>query len=702
MPARYQTRPSYRRAILVYLIAIVGPTLVLLFLGLQSVQRQRQAINSLTVSNLRLSGERLAAELERRAWQLAEACLREGELAQLHLADGEAESPQSARQMRTLLAGVGERHPIAHHFFVLQGNALRFPLMRTPPSLPLDVYLASQDQASGRRFAALFAAAENQELNQQRPDLALSGYRQSYGLPVSASLKALALARVARCLQKLNHLTEAEQAYRTLDKEYGDLYDPFHRPYGLIAGLELDDLDRTRGQSSAPPVDLYRDLVRGRWELSAEQIDYFLSRFGERLKETQQSGPPETEFLSHLEMARALQEGFRHHGPLRAGQVYADAFTRSEANYQTYYTVLPAGREPETLVGFAVNLNWVESQLFPQCGNELGMEESLGLSLKTAQRAISPANAQETRVAFQTVFPFWEARVAATSGQAQQSAARREMLVFTGATLLILCVLGLGVFLLMRDVSREMQLGRLRADFVSGVSHELKTPLTLIRLYGETLLYGESFPEEERRAYYQIITRESERLTQLIERVLDFSRIDCGQKRYHLREGDLASVIASTVEVYGQYLMRQGFSVETDLAPDLPPVRFDPNAVSEAVLNLMDNAAKYSGDAKWICIGLRAENDHVVFEVEDHGIGIPSGEREEIFQQFYRGHNNKEKGGYGLGLFLARHIMEAHGGRIELESESGRGSRFRLIFPATASGAETETTDAHRYTRMKR
>jgi signal transduction histidine kinase len=690
MPARHPARPSYRRAILVYLIAIVGPTLVLLFLGLQSVQRQRQAISSLTESNLRLSGERLAGELERRVWQLAEACLRDGELAQLRLSDGEAETLETARQMRTLLARVAARHPIARHFFVLQDNAVRFPALSRPTAQPLNVYLANQDQASGRRFAALFETAEQQELNQQRPDLALGGYRQSYALPVAAALKALALARVARCLQKTNQPSEAEQAYRELAQKYGDLSDPFHRPYGLTAGLELDDLARAQGRpvvSDSSLADLYRELAQGRWELSAEQSDYFRARFEERLK-APQARLVETDFLSHLEMARALQEGFRHHGPLRAGQVYADAFTRGQDNYQTYYTLLPAAREPGALVGFAVNLPWVESQLLPQCRSELGMEESFGLGLRAAS---FKANAQETLAAFKTIFPFWELRVTAARGRAQQFTARREMWVFTGATLLILAVLGLGVFLLLRDVSREIQLGRLRADFVSSVSHELKTPLTLIRLYGETLLYGESDTEEERRSYYQIITRESERLTQLIERVLDFSRIERGQKQYHLREGDLAEVIARTVEVYGQYLTRQGFTVETELATELPPVRFDPNAVAEAVLNLLDNAAKYSGATKWLGIQLRAEHDQAVFEVADHGSGIPAGEREKIFQQFYRGRQHKEQGGYGLGLFLAKHTMEAHGGRIELESESGRGSRFRLIFPAwSAQVADAE------------
>jgi signal transduction histidine kinase len=640
---------------LVYLLAIVGPTLVLLFLGLQSVQRQRQAIASLTESNLRLSGERLAGELERRVGQLAEACLRDGELAQLRLREGEAETPESARQMRTRLARVTARHPIARHFFVLQDGAVRFPALNSPPAQPLDAYLTNHEPVNGRRFAALFAAAEQRELTQQRPDLALGEYRQCYAQPVAAALRALALARVARCLQKTNQLSEAAQAYRELAQGYGDQFDPFHRPYGLTAGLELNEL----AQSSL--AELSRDLAQGRWELSVEQSDYFRARLAERLK-----GAPlaDTDFLAHLELARALAEGFRHHGPLRAGPVYADAFGQ---NYQTYYTLLA---EPGALVGFAVNLSWVENQLLPQCRSELGMAERFGLSPRAAN---SPSGAH---AAFKTVFPFWELRV--TAARAQSSS---ELWVFTGATLLILAVLGLGVFLLLRDVSRELQLARLRADFVSGVSHELKTPLTLIRLYGETLLYGASDSEAERRGYYEIITRESERLTQLIERVLDFSRIERGQKTYHLRAGDLAEVIARTVEVYGQYLTRQGFTVESDLASELPLVRFDQNAVAEAVLNLLDNAAKYSGATKWLGVRLSVEQDQAVLEVSDHGAGIPAHEREKIFEQFYRGRDQQEQGGYGLGLFLAKHTIEAHGGRIELESESGRGSRFRLIFP---------------------
>lgn len=673
-------RGSRQRDIVLYLLAIVVPTLVLLYLGLKSVQRQRQAIHSLTASNLRLSAENLAAELERRTGQLAEACLRDPELR--GLVSGPVRTPEAARAVRARLDKIRERHPIARHLFLVQGNALLFPMLRTPPPRALDAYLAHETPGMAQRFVALFTDGENRELGQQRPDLALTAYRQSYDLPLSDAPKALALSRIARCSQKVSQPKAAELAYRTLAERYGDRYDPFHRPYALVAGFELDSPELL--------ARLCHDLVRGRWELSAEQLDFFLGRFEERLKKLP-AGAGETEYASHLKLAEALDAGFRHHGPLAAGEVYRYAFKHGETGYQTYYTLLPAEGALEILAGLAVDLSWVEKQLLPQCKIGSGIMPSLDVAFQPTQTATPGTGALLPRVAFKNLFPFWELSLAPASGQAWQAGGRHDMLIFAVSTVLVLTVLLLGVVLLMRDISREKELNRLRGDFVSGVSHELKTPLTLIRLYGETLLDGDDMAWEKRRSYYQVITRESERLTHLIEKVLDFSRIDRGRKQYHLEEGDLAAVVRRTVEVYEHYLKRRGFSVETDLAASLPPVRFDAEAVAQAVLNLLDNAMKYSGESKFVAARLRYGNNGVVLEVEDRGLGIPAGEHDKIFQQFYRGlggTGGTGKGGYGLGLFLVKHIMDAHGGSIELVSESGRGSRFRLIFPVAASSIE--------------
>jgi hypothetical protein len=205
----------HRRAIRIYVAAIVVPALVLLYLGLKSVQRQRDAIDALLVSNLRLSGEKLASELEHRTAQLAEACLRE--------AAGVDVGTSDERQIRLQFERLREQHPIARYFFLLEGNSVRYPRLRTPPPRQLEAYATSEDPARGKKYVALFREAEDQELRLDHPAQALAGYRRCYELPTAASLKALALSRVARCLQKSGRPGAAQQAYRTLLENYGDL-----------------------------------------------------------------------------------------------------------------------------------------------------------------------------------------------------------------------------------------------------------------------------------------------------------------------------------------------------------------------------------------------------------------------------------------------------------------------------------------------
>jgi two-component system phosphate regulon sensor histidine kinase PhoR len=246
---------------------------------------------------------------------------------------------------------------------------------------------------------------------------------------------------------------------------------------------------------------------------------------------------------------------------------------------------------------------------------------------------------------------------------------------------MLLCALGLGVFLLLR-VSWDIRWFQLRSDFVSGVSHEFKTPLSLIRLYSETLAdNAQDFSAEDRSNYIRIIARESERMSRLVDNVLSFAKLEQGRSSYDLREGDLGAVVVQTVNDYAEYLNWRGFTVKTSIWPQLPPVRFNPEQVSEMILNLMDNARKYSGKSRQIRVNVWAQDREVVVEVRDNGLGIPPAEKEKVFQAFYRIPRGGEQGGCGLGLYIVDRVMKEHGGRVELESEVNHGSRFRLVFP---------------------
>ena len=254
---------------------------------------------------------------------------------------------------------------------------------------------------------------------------------------------------------------------------------------------------------------------------------------------------------------------------------------------------------------------------------------------------------------------------------------------------LILGILSLmivaGIFLTKRIVSREMALAKLKADFVSNVSHELRTPLALIRLYAETLELGRITTQEKKDQYYRIVRKESERLTALINNILDFSRIEAGRKEYEFRETDIAELVQNTLDSYRYQIEQQGFAFEENIDTNLPAVHVDREAIARALVNLVNNALKYSSEDKYLGVKLYRENGVVKLEVADHGIGIARRDHTKIFEKFYRAgdplvHNTK---GSGLGLSLVRHITEAHGGEIAVESTPGRGSKFILSLPLT-------------------
>jgi signal transduction histidine kinase len=249
-------------------------------------------------------------------------------------------------------------------------------------------------------------------------------------------------------------------------------------------------------------------------------------------------------------------------------------------------------------------------------------------------------------------------------------------------------MLGAGLFLVYNNVRREMHLSKLKSDFVANVSHELKTPLALIRLFSETLELGRVHSEEKARQYYRVINKESHRLTQLINNILDFSRIEAGRREYRFARADVTRIVDEVLEAYRFQIEQQGFALEVGIGDDLPELMVDKEALGQALINLLNNALKYSRDEKHIRVEVRREGRRVLITVRDRGIGIPKSEHKKIFEKFYRAEHSlmHETKGSGLGLSLVKHIMEAHRGAVELESCPGKGSAFSLVLPVGEVG----------------
>ena len=266
--------------------------------------------------------------------------------------------------------------------------------------------------------------------------------------------------------------------------------------------------------------------------------------------------------------------------------------------------------------------------------------------------------------------------------------ARNSFLHSAGATVLVLFVLLLGIALIVRATDREARLAQAKSNFVSNVSHELKTPLSLISLFSEILALGRVDNEEKKSEYYRIIQHESQRLHKTINNILDFSKIEAGRKTYDFVDGDMAEVIENVLSSYRYQIVNSGFDVQTNIEATMPSVSIDRDAMAQAISNLVDNAIKYSGEVKQVSITTKTQGSDLSIEIADRGIGIPRAEQSKIFDKFYRVGNGlvHDVKGSGLGLSLVKHIIESHKGTISVESDVGKGSRFTILLPLARNG----------------
>jgi signal transduction histidine kinase len=230
---------------------------------------------------------------------------------------------------------------------------------------------------------------------------------------------------------------------------------------------------------------------------------------------------------------------------------------------------------------------------------------------------------------------------------------------------------------------RLEELNALKSDFVSSVSHELRTPLTSIQLFAETLLSRNVKSHRKRNEYLRIIQGESERLTRLINNILDFAKIERGVKQYTFEPTDIRAVVLDVLKSMGYQFEKMKFRVQILLPKKVPIVRADKDAVSEALINLLSNGMKYSGKNRSLSVHLKRSGNFLSLEVKDRGVGIPEEELQHIFEKFYRVRSDRgsRTTGAGLGLALVKHIMEAHGGTVTVRSTVGKGSTFTLLFP---------------------
>jgi signal transduction histidine kinase len=305
-------------------------------------------------------------------------------------------------------------------------------------------------------------------------------------------------------------------------------------------------------------------------------------------------------------------------------------------------------------------------------------------ALAALRRIVAEAGQTATVVARVPLGPPLEGFVLAAElpGDPAAPLAFRNRTLYIALLFLLYLGIGVGFGLTIREMRRAYKLSRLKTDFVANISHELRTPLTSVRLFAETLREGRAEGPEEVRECVAMLSSEADRLSRMVEKLLDWSRLEAGSGKLELEKTEVPALLDRIGAAYRAQQLPAEY--ETQVEPRLPPVNVDRDAMAQVVLNLLHNAVKYTGDDKRIRVRARKAGRNVAIEVEDNGPGVRPHDRKRIFERFYRGDDllSRRSEGTGLGLAIAKKIVELHGGRIELESRLGEGSTFRVILPA--------------------
>jgi signal transduction histidine kinase len=349
--------------------------------------------------------------------------------------------------------------------------------------------------------------------------------------------------------------------------------------------------------------------------------------------------------------------------------------------------------DPDRVAGFRVRLESLAGWLLERSGRAVDAVDPLPwIEDAGGRRVAGPAAEEATASGERVEVPLagdlpW--RLVLPVGAELRAFRARRALLYGGAGAAAFALAALAALTTLRGLYREVELAELRGQFVANVSHELKTPLAIIRMFTDLLLLGYSRDPAEIEANLKVIARETENLDLLIENVLELSRIDAGEKSYHPAPEDLGELARRTVEGFRPFLERKGFTARVEAEEALPPVFVDRAAFVQALRNLLSNAVKYSEAIKEIDVGIRRAGGTVEVEVADRGIGIAPGQRGRIFERFYRGRAGERAAvsGTGLGLSIVAHAARAHGGSVRAAGREGGGAAVTMVFPVLEAEA---------------
>jgi signal transduction histidine kinase len=629
------------------------------------------------------------------------------------LAQNPSFSGKSQKATRDLLSSqLADNNLIEQIFIIYKSEEPQFPLFEPPTVKALSFSPLLLNDSQRKKLKK----AEEYEFIQKKYRSAILLYQELFNLLKEKSYKAQMLNNIARCFMKSKSYRQAIDNYSKIIEDYPESTTFSYLPLTLIARLQIIDCYQNLGDtknSLKDSLNLYRDILQKPGSLSEDKFKIYSSLAEETITRIFNEIPkdfPLEEYIKEFERLKILRQAKIEQWEivndikqdiipeLRRRLIQAKEYKSSpiryskaieDRNFLISAVMIPdeSGKDSSGMLGLKIKNEYLTDNVLGEIIKNVQFGENTNVVISDFSGQILLGNKDSSTPLptitefFEDNFPPWRIELfASKTGGLGLIELKNSYYFWTILTLII--VLIFGAFLIVRTISNEVEIIKIKSDFVSSVSHEFKTPLTSIKALAERLKEGKVKDQSKAEQYFSIISQDTEKLTRLVKNILDFSKIEEGKKEYELEETDVAQLVAQQIENFRKDEIQKGVKIQAQIPKDIPHLFVDRDALSQAVINLLDNASKFSADKKEVYVNVESDAENVIIEVKDQGVGIPQDEINKIFDKFYQGKSTLRHSitGTGLGLTLVKHIVEAHGGRIYVESKVGQGSSFSLIF----------------------
>jgi signal transduction histidine kinase len=692
-----------KKLLVTFFFAIFLPSVSLSIFGIIALRNEKFRLEKQIENEQLRIGNSIKDKIETKLVEIGEKLKNLAEYPSVRQKDHEA--------IKELLTGFSKKDSLTGTFFILYTNEeLFFPLSGTGY------------QETGNRPVALYDNLLQQQINNAedaeyiRNDYlkAVSVYNDALKKTNNKTIKARILNNIARNLMKAGKYSEAAKVYSRIVIDYTEEKTESGPPLDLYAKLQMTECYGKLGDKvSAVKNDLnvFEDLLVDKWNLNESQFKTYTSIVIDRVRGLiSDNDGKSAEYKSRFELLenqfqyKTLQWQINNNielfiipellGSLQTNSPSLSQFEFSKRigneDYLITAVMIPGQNQPENagIMGTKLNNLYLQNSILNNAIEEIKPFQNTTLYITSLSGDLIRGNknntpdAIATTVLFDDNFPPWRLEMSyiGPKGLGEKNIFA-SFYFWTIITLIFILVSG--SVLIARIVAREMEILRIKSDFVSSVSHEFKTPLTSMKALTERLETGKVTQPAKMKQYVSIISHDIDRLIRLVGNILNFSNIEEGKKVYRKEETDIATWIKEVINSYQKESVERGVSISADIENDLPGLNIDKDSMTQAIFNLLDNAIKFSKDVKEIGVTVLKNESSIIIKIKDKGIGIEKDENDKIFEKFYRGKNAVKYNikGTGLGLALVKYTIEAHNGQIEVVSEPGWSTVFIIILP---------------------